>query len=61
MTDTHPIAIQFSHAIRGAQLPFHHTDPFDRLLIAQAQTEGIPIVTADPKLHAYQVEIIDAD
>lgn len=60
-TDTHPIAIQFSHAIRVAQLPFHHADPFDRLLIAQAQSEGIPIVSADPKFHAYPVEIIEAE
>jgi PIN domain nuclease of toxin-antitoxin system len=60
-TDTHPIAIQFSHAIRVAQLPFHHTDPFDRLLVAQAQTEGVPIVSADPKLRAYDVEIIEAE
>ena len=60
MTDTHPVAVQFSHAIRVAQLPFHHRDPFDRLLIAQAQTEGVPIVTSDPKFKPYDVEIIPA-
>ena len=60
MTDTHPIAVQFSHAVRVARLPFHHRDPFDRLLVAQAQTEGIPIVTSDPKFKPYDVEIIPA-
>jgi len=60
MTDTHPVAVQFSHAVRVARLPFHHRDPFDRLLIAQAQTEGIPIATADPKFKPYDVEIISA-
>jgi len=60
MTDTHPIAVQFSHAVRVAHLPFHHRDPFDRLLVAQAQSEGIPIVTSDPKLKPYDIEIIPA-
>ena len=39
----------------GAILPFHHNDPFDRLLVAQALTEGIPIISADPQLNAYGV------
>ncbi|HME99826.1 MAG TPA: type II toxin-antitoxin system VapC family toxin [Terriglobia bacterium] len=60
MTGTHPVAVQFSHAVRVARLPFHHRDPFDRLLIAQAQAEGIPIVTADPNFKRYDVEIISA-
>jgi PIN domain nuclease of toxin-antitoxin system len=36
-------------------LPFHHKDPFDRLLIAQSLTEAIPIVSADSTLNAYGV------
>jgi Uncharacterized protein conserved in bacteria len=60
MTDTHPIAVQFSHAVRVARLPFHHYDPFDRLLIAQAQAEDLPIVTSDPQFKPYEVEIIPA-
>jgi len=36
-------------------LPFHHKDPFDRLLIAQALYEQIPIVSVDPQLDAYSV------
>ncbi len=37
-------------------LPFHHRDPFDRLLIAQAKTEQIPIISRDKMLDEYQVE-----
>ena len=39
-------------------LPFHHRDPFDRLLIAQAIHEGLPIVTKDELFRSYDVEII---
>jgi PIN domain nuclease of toxin-antitoxin system len=46
------------HAIRVADLPLHHRDPFDRLLIAQAQAEGLPLMTADPTVAKYDVEII---
>jgi PIN domain nuclease of toxin-antitoxin system len=48
------------HTIAVADLPDHHRDPFDRLLIAQAQVEGIPIVTADRSFAAYDVEVIAA-
>jgi len=37
------------------RLPFHHRDPFDRLLIAQALVEDLTVVTTDPKFHAYGV------
>ncbi len=53
-----PLPIQHLHALRVASLPFHHRDPFDRLLIAQAQIEGLPILTADPLFRAYDVEIV---
>jgi PIN domain nuclease of toxin-antitoxin system len=46
------------HAIRVAELPLHHRDPFDRLLIAQAQAEGVPLMTADSTIAKYDVEII---
>ena len=39
-------------------LPMHHRDPFDRLLIAQAIAEGIPIATNDPAFAAYGVQIV---
>ena len=41
-----------------AQMPLHHRDPFDRLLIAQAISQKLPIVTRDPAFAAYPVEII---
>jgi PIN domain nuclease of toxin-antitoxin system len=59
-TKTYPLAIQHSHTLRVATLPPHHGDPFDRLLIAQAQIERIPILTADPQFKAYEVELIPA-
>ncbi len=52
------LAVQHHHALRVAELPPHHRDPFDRLLIAQAQVEGVPIVTADPQFSAYQVKVV---
>lgn len=51
------LPLQHSHALQAASLPWHHRDPFDRLLIAQAQVEGLPIFTADNQLAAYDVEL----
>lgn len=45
------------HAWAVGDLPLHHSDPFDRLLVAQAIGEGIPLVTGDPAFAAYDVEI----
>jgi len=56
-----PLLIQNQHALRVAELPAHHGDPFDRLLIAQAQIERLPIITADRQLEAYDVELMWAD
>ena len=42
------LAIDFKHTARVARLPFHHRDPFDRLLVAQAIEEELTVVTADP-------------
>ncbi len=50
--------IEIAHALRVARLPDIHRDPWDRLLVAQAQIEGIPIVTADPAIARYDVETI---
>jgi PIN domain nuclease of toxin-antitoxin system len=44
------------HAWAVRTLPLHHRDPFDRLLVAQATVEGLRVVTADPRFHAYGVE-----
>jgi PIN domain nuclease of toxin-antitoxin system len=57
---TTPLAIEHAHALRVAKLPDHHRDPFDRLLIAQAQLLGLPIVTADPQFSMYDVELMAA-
>ena len=48
--------IEPKHTAALITLPFHHRDPFDRLLIAQAITEGIPIVSGDPVLDSYPIE-----
>jgi PIN domain nuclease of toxin-antitoxin system len=53
-----PLAVSTRHALRVSSLPLHHRDPFDRLLIAQAQVEKLPILTADPQFLKYDVEII---
>lgn len=53
-----PVAIEFEHGIAAAELPPIHTDPFDRLLIAQARLLRVPILTADPQIARYDVETI---
>jgi PIN domain nuclease of toxin-antitoxin system len=54
------LPVEHVHALQVATLPDHHHDPFDRLLVAQAQIERIPIVTADRAFEAYDVEIVRA-
>ena len=54
------LPIEHSHALHVATLPLHHRDPFDRLLIAQAQLEDLPILTADPIFARYEVATIAA-
>ena len=48
------------HAERAGGLPIHHHDPFDRMLVAQAQAEGLTIVTEDPIIARYGVRTIRA-
>jgi len=50
-----PVTVR--HALQVAALPLHHRDPFDRLLIAQAQTEGLHLLTADRQMAAYDVAL----
>lgn len=52
------LPIQHVHALRVASLPAHHQDPFDRLIIAHAQIEKLPLLTADEKMAPYEVEAI---
>ena len=53
-----PLAISHPHALAVFALPPHHRDPFDRLLVAQAQLEDMVLVTADQVLEKYPVEIL---
>ncbi|GAC1542061.1 MAG: hypothetical protein NVS3B12_29900 [Acidimicrobiales bacterium] len=57
---TTPLPVEHDHALRVADLAGHHRDPFDRLLMAQAQALGIPIITADDQFDRYDVEIVQA-
>jgi PIN domain nuclease of toxin-antitoxin system len=50
--------IKSAHAEVVAHLPFHHADPFDRLLIAQGQLEGLTIMTADDKFALYGIDTV---
>lgn len=51
------LPISFEHAACVSSLPLHHRDPFDRMLIAQARTEELVLMTADPALRAYEQEL----
>jgi PIN domain nuclease of toxin-antitoxin system len=52
-----PLAVSADHAEAVAELPWHHRDPFDRLLVAQAMLEGAALVSSDERLRAYEVPI----
>jgi PIN domain nuclease of toxin-antitoxin system len=52
------LSLEHAHAARVAELPHRHGDPFDRLLIAQALVEGVPVLTADTRFREYGVEVI---
>ena len=60
-TDVRALPIQLSHTLHVSQLPPHHRDPFDRLLVAQAQLENMPILTGDTQLTQYDVEVLAAE
>jgi PIN domain nuclease of toxin-antitoxin system len=59
-SDFKPLPINFAHVVTAGNLPRHHDDPFDRMLIAQAQSEGLVLVTRDHRFDAYAVELIKA-
>ena len=52
------LPILFSHAEAAAHLPRHHADPFDRMLVAQAQTENLTLVTRDRQMEGYDATIL---
>ena len=52
------LPLTLAHALGILELQNHHQDPFDRMLVAQARVEGVPIITADPEIARYDVERI---
>ncbi len=55
-----PLPVHHAHAATVESLPQRHRDPFDRLLVAQATVEGIPLLTADSQLAAYGIDCLPA-
>ena len=53
-----PLPVRVEHAAAGERLPWHHNDPFDRMLVAQAGIEGADLVSKDDSLRAYGVPIV---
>jgi PIN domain nuclease of toxin-antitoxin system len=53
------LGLSAEHGLAVASLPMHHRDPFDRLLIAQAQREGFTLMTADTRIRGYDVDVLD--
>lgn len=52
------LPITTGHGVRAGRLPQHHRDPFDRLLVAQAQIEGLTLVTRDQWIEQYDVRVL---
>lgn len=53
-----PLPISLTHAEAAAALPPHHSDPFDRMLVAQARCERLSLASSDSKFGAYDVELV---
>jgi PIN domain nuclease of toxin-antitoxin system len=54
------LGVSATHGVAAARLPHHHRDPFDRMLVAQAQVEGLTLVTRDPVFDRYAVAVLRA-
>jgi PIN domain nuclease of toxin-antitoxin system len=52
------LPIRSGHAVAAGRLPLIHRDPFDRMLVAQARCEGLTLVTGDPEIRKYDVDIL---
>lgn len=52
------LAISFEHAVTAGRLPLIHRDPFDRMLVAQAQCEDLTLVTRDPHCQKYEISVL---
>jgi PIN domain nuclease of toxin-antitoxin system len=55
-----PVPITLEHGVAAGRLPLHHRDPFDRMLVAQAQLEEYVIVTRDSRIGLYDVDVMQA-
>jgi PIN domain nuclease of toxin-antitoxin system len=55
-----PLPLALSHAVAVEALPHQHHDPFDRMLIAQAQVEGLTLVTSDREMRHYPISVLPA-
>ena len=55
-----PLPITWAHTRAVRRLPLLHTDPFDRMLVAQAQVEDLTVVTGDPMFERYGVSVLEA-
>jgi PIN domain nuclease of toxin-antitoxin system len=53
-----PLPVEANHALHVFSLPDYHRDPFDRMLVAQAQMEGLPVVTSDKMILKYKIKTI---
>jgi PIN domain nuclease of toxin-antitoxin system len=54
------LPLRFHHTEALGRLPWHHRDPFDRMLAAQAQAEGLIFVTRDPAFRRYRIRLLGA-
>ncbi len=50
--------IKVSHTLKVADLPHHHKDPFDRLIISQAIVENLPVISSDDAFSAYEIDLV---
>jgi len=53
-----PLPVDLAHSLRVADLPWHHRDPFDRLLVAQCQIEDLTLVSGDAMLPTYGIAVL---
>lgn len=54
------LGLSSTHGLAVAELPAHHRDPFDRLIIAQAKIERLTVVSADNRFRAYGIQLLEA-
>lgn len=54
----HSLEVSTLHVLDVGELPLHHKDPFDRMLVVQSNLENIPLITSDPVFKKYDVELV---